>query len=252
MLKVVVIGSGNVAQHLITVFNKSEGADLVQAYARTPQKLAHLLPPEKITDSYHNLKLADIYIIAVTDDAIAEVSSSLPFDTRLVVHTSGSTGLEQLNAKNKRGVFYPLQTFSKNKEVDFSIIPLCLESEYPGDFSLLETLAKCISKNVYSIDSKQRQALHVAAVFVSNFTNHMYKLGSDVCNENNIPFDILKPLISETADKIMQLTPQKAQTGPAVRNDQNTIEKHLEFIKDEDKKNIYKIITASIQNVKKL
>ena len=105
---------------------------------------------------------------------------------------------------------------------------------------------------MYSIDSKQRQALHVAAVFVSNFTNHMYKLGSDVCNENNIPFDILKPLISETADKITQLSPQKAQTGPAVRNDQKTIEKHLEFIKDEDKKNIYKIITASIQNVKKL
>ena len=154
--------------------------------------------------------------------------------------------------KNKRGVFYPLQTFSKDKQVDFSIIPICLESEYPGDFSLLETLAKCISENVYKIDSKQRQALHVAAVFVSNFTNHMYKLGSDICNDNNIPFDILKPLIVETADKIMHLSPQEAQTGPAIRNDKKTLEKHLEFIKDQNQKNIYNTITESIQNVKKL
>lgn len=249
MLKVVVIGSGNVAQHLISVFQESKGVDLVQAFARDPDKLAPILPAEKITGLLENLKLADIYIISVTDDAIAEVSSKLPFDTRFVVHTSGSVALEELNLKNKRGVFYPLQTFSKNKKVDFRTVPLCLESEYPGDYALLETLAKEISNSVYSISSQQRQALHVAAVFVSNFTNHMYKMGNDICNDNNIPFDILKPLILETADKVMQLLPQKAQTGPAIRNDEKTIEKHLDFVTDKNQKKIYSIITQSIQNV---
>lgn len=252
MLKVVVIGSGNVAQHLVSVFEDSGTIQLVQAFARNKQNLLHLLPESRIIDSFSNINDADIYIISVTDDAIAEVSSQLPFNGRLVVHTSGSVALEQLNAKNKRGVFYPLQTFSKSKKVDFSKIPLCLETEFIEDYKVLEKLAKSASQNIYSIDSYQRQALHVAAVFVSNFTNHMYKIGSDISNVNNIPFDILKPLILETADKITTLSPEKAQTGPAIRNDKMTIEKHLNFLKDKNQKEIYRLITQSIQNGKKL
>ncbi|QEE50573.1 DUF2520 domain-containing protein [Flavobacterium alkalisoli] len=252
MLKVVVIGSGNVAQHLIAVFKEAKGVELVQVFARNPEKLTHLLEPQKVTDSADSIKEADIYIISVTDDAIAQVSSSLPFSGKLVVHTSGSVAMEQLDSKNRRGVFYPLQTFSKNKEVDFSIIPLCLESERNEDYHILEQLANQITKSVYNISSQQRKALHVAAVFVSNFANHMYAIGSDICQQNDIPFDILKPLILETADKILYLDPVKAQTGPAVRNDRQTIEKHLDFITDEKQKEIYKLITQSIQNVKKL
>lgn len=248
MLQVVVIGSGNVAQHLISVFGKTAGVALVQAFARKPETLSHLLPQEKITGSYTNLKQADIYIIAVTDDAVAKVSSALPFDNKLVVHTSGSVPMEALDGKNRRGVFYPLQTFSKNKAVDFAGIPLCLESEQPDAYSLLEQLAKSISGSVYNISSEQRKALHVAAVFVSNFTNHMYTLGSDICKENEIPFDILKPLIKETADKVQQLDPRLAQTGPAIRHDSQTIQRHLDFIQDENKKQIYKLITQSIQD----
>lgn len=248
MLQVVVIGSGNVAQHLISVFGKTAGVELVQAFARNPETLAHLLPREKITGSYSNLKQADIYIIAVTDDAVAKVSSALLFDNRLVVHTSGSVPMEALDGKNRRGVFYPLQTFSKNKAVDFAGIPLCLESEYTTDYDVLEQLAKSISASVYHITSEQRKALHVAAVFVSNFTNHMYALGNDICTVNEIPFDILKPLIKETADKVQQLDPRAAQTGPAIRHDSQTIERHLDFIQDRNKKQIYKLITQSIQD----
>jgi predicted short-subunit dehydrogenase-like oxidoreductase (DUF2520 family) len=254
MLKVVVIGSGNVAQHLITVFEQSGNVELVQAYARHPEHIAHLLPASKITGDAEHLAEADVYIIAVTDDAIADVSAQLPFEGRLVLHTSGSVAMEQLSANHRRGVFYPLQTFSKNKAVDFKQVPLCIEAENEADLQLLEQLASTISDNVYHISSGQRQALHVAAVFVSNFTNHMYTLGSDICRENNISFDILKPLIQETAAKVMELEPAQAQTGPAVRHDEATIQRHLDFLEDENQKAIYKLLTDSIQqtNVQKL
>ena len=248
MLKVVIIGSGNVAQHLIKAFQKSGKAQLVQAYARNNEKLLHLLGNNNITNDFNRLAEADIYIISISDDAIAEVSSQLPFSNRLVVHTSGSTGMELIDDKNRRGVFYPLQTFSKTKEIDFNAIPICLESEEESDYAILEELAKSISSEIYSINSKQRQALHVAAVFVNNFTNHLYKIGSDVCNENTIPFDILKPLIQETANKINTLTPAQAQTGPARRNDKTTIQRHLDFISDDNQKKIYTLLTQSIQN----
>lgn len=247
MLKVVIIGSGNVAQHLIKAFQDSKKVELVQAYARHAQNLTHLLPAEKITNSFDAIVEADVYIISVSDDAIAEVSAQLPFSDRLVVHTSGSVALEQLDIKNHRGVFYPLQTFSKKKEVDFTKIPLCLESEHKNDYKIIEELASAISPLLYSIDSRQRQSLHVAAVFVNNFTNHLYAIGSDICSKNNISFNILKPLIQETAVKIELLTPLEAQTGPAKRNDQKTIQKHLDFLKDENQKAIYNLLTQSIQ-----
>jgi predicted short-subunit dehydrogenase-like oxidoreductase (DUF2520 family) len=247
MLQAVIIGSGNVAQHLIKAFLQSAQVQLVQAVARRPEELQHLLPENKITGAYTDIAPADIYIIAVTDDAIAEVSARLPFKGRLVVHTSGSTDMDALDAKNRRGVFYPLQTFSKNKEVDFSTIPLCLESEYTADYDMLQTLADTLSNSVYSISSAQRRVLHVAAVFVSNFTNHMYVQGSRVCREHNIPFEILQPLIQETAHKITALTPQEAQTGPAVRHDRKTIEKHLDLITNDNQKVLYTLLTQSIQ-----
>lgn len=247
MLKVVIIGSGNVAQHLIKAFQDSKKVELAQAYARHTQNLTHLLPAEKITNSFDAIVEADVYIISVSDDAIAGVSSQLPFSDRFVVHTSGSVALEQLDMKNHRGVFYPLQTFSKNKQVDFTKIPLCLESEHENNYKIIEDMALAISPLLYAIDSKQRQALHVAAIFVNNFTNHLYAIGCEICSENNISFDILKPLIQETAAKIETLTPLEAQTGPAKRNDQKTILKHLDFLKDENQKAIYNLLTQSIQ-----
>lgn len=247
MIKVVIIGSGNVAQHLVKAFRNSGKAKLVQAFARHPEKLSGILPPDRIAVSYDEIAEADVYIISVSDDAIEAVSAQLPFSGRLVVHTSGSVGIDQLHNKNRRGVFYPLQTFSKNKEVDFNRIPICLESEQEADYKVLEDLALSISPLTYAISSKQRQALHVAAVFVNNFTNHLYALGSDICNENNIPFDILKPLIQETAAKINTLTPIEAQTGPARRNDLKTIQRHLDFITDAGNKELYTLLTQSIQ-----
>ena len=140
-----------------------------------------------------------------------------------------------------------LQTFTKNKKVDFSKVPFCLEAEDKNDYQLLEKLAKLLSKHIYNIDSEQRKRLHVAAVFVNNFTNHMYKIGNDICKENNIPFKILGSLIDETASKIKTLSPEKAQTGPAIRNDEETIKNHLNLL-SENKQEIYILLTKSIQN----
>jgi len=253
MIRITLIGSGNVAQHLIKAFSKSELVEIVQVFARKKETLASVIDYDKIVNDFEDLKEADLYIIAVSDNAINEVSQQLPFNNQLVVHTSGTASIDTLDIKNRRGVFYPLQTFSKNKDIDFSVIPICLEAENTFDFRHLDTVAKSISNAVFPINSEQRKALHVAAVFVNNFTNHLYQIGQEVCDENQVSFEILKPLIQETAEKIKTLDPIDAQTGPAKRDDSSTIAAHLEYLTNENQKNIYKILTQSIQhNGKKL
>jgi predicted short-subunit dehydrogenase-like oxidoreductase (DUF2520 family) len=170
-----------------------------------------------------------------------------------VVHTSGSAPMESLNPNNRKGVFYPLQTFTKGKEVDFTSIPICIESQFNSDYTILKKVADSISDKVFIINSGQRRSLHVSAVFVNNFVNHLYTIGNAICDEHQVPFEILQPLIRETAEKIVTLSPSEAQTGPAKRNDKTTIEAHLNFLSDENHKNIYKLLTQSIQdNGKKL
>ena len=257
MIKISIIGSGNVAQHLITTFlhleELSNDVALTQVFSRKKESLTPLLSFEKITDDFNNLQEADLYIIAVSDDAIQNVSAQLPFKNRLVVHTSGSVPLTVLDTNNRKGVFYPLQTFTKGKAISFRDIPICLEAENAYDYQLLDKVAKLISDKVYAINSEQRKALHVAAVFVNNFTNHLYAIGNEICIENQIPFDILKPLMQETVDKVMTLLPDEAQTGPAVRNDEKTIAAHEAFLKHENQLKLYKTLTQSIQqNGKKL
>jgi predicted short-subunit dehydrogenase-like oxidoreductase (DUF2520 family) len=248
MIKVVLIGSGNVAHHLIEAFAKSKTVDVIQVFTRRKESVTPLFDSNKITTTYSTLAQADLYIIAVSDDAIATVSSQLPFDNRLVVHTSGTIAMDALDSKNRKGVFYPLQTFSKNKTVDFSQIPICLESENETDFEVLKNAGDSISNTIFKINSEQRKSLHVSAVFVNNFVNHLYQIGNEICLENNVPFEILKPLILETANKVMSLSPAEAQTGPAKRNDKKTIEAHLGILSNENQATIYKILTQSIQN----
>ena len=249
MIKVILLGSGNVAMHLFQAFSKATEVAVVQVFSRT---LSKDFPQTIQTSDITQIAEADVYIICVSDYAIAEVSKQLPFENRLVVHTSGSSDYAVLNSKNKRGVFYPLQTFSKNKEVNFTAIPMCLETENAENYEILEKLANFISNSVTKIDGNQRKALHVSAVFVCNFTNHLYQIGNEICEKNNIPFSILHPLIEETAQKIKLLSPNEAQTGPAVRNDIQTIEKHVNFLTQSTQKEIYKILTKSIQNAKQL
>ena len=247
MIQVTIIGSGNLATHLIQAFSGNENIELVEVYARNTSNLAGIVPADKIAADINLLKKADLYVIAVSDIAIAEVSDNLNFNNQLVVHTSGGIDVDALNSKNRKGVFYPLQTFSKNKTVDFKIIPICIEAQDEKDFELISQVARAISKQVFKIDSQQRKAIHVAAVFVCNFVNHLYQIGHEICVENQIPFEILLPLIKETALKLETIEPEAAQTGPAKRNDLITIAAHLEFLALENQKNIYSILTQSIQ-----
>lgn len=246
MIKVAIIGGGNVATHLANAFSKTDEVSLVQVYARNIEQVEHLKEVTSITNSIELLTKADVYLIAVSDDAIGDVSRKIEQKNGLVVHTSGSVAMQSLKNTGRKGIFYLLQSFSKDKEVNFNEIPFCLEAENEEDLQLLETLAKTIGKKIYRINSEQRKRLHVAAVFVNNFTNHMYKIGADICNEHQVPFEVLLPLIQETAQKITELSPDAAQTGPAKRNDQKTIQDHLALLNAEQQE-IYKLITKSIQ-----
>ncbi|MBE7646375.1 DUF2520 domain-containing protein [Tenacibaculum finnmarkense genomovar ulcerans] len=246
MIRIVIIGGGNVALHLANAFCKTKEISLVQMYARNIQQISHLKKQVAITDSLNLLAAADLYIIAVSDDAISEVSSKINKQNSLVVHTSGSVSLNSLQNNGRKGVFYLLQSFSKDKKINFDEIPFCLEAQNNDDFKLLESVAKSIGKKTYPISSQQRKTLHVAAVFVNNFTNHLYKIGDDICKEHRVPFEILHPLIEETAKKIQELSPTEAQTGPAKRNDKKTIQNHLELL-DKEQQEIYQLITKSIQ-----
>ncbi|MCD8439185.1 Rossmann-like and DUF2520 domain-containing protein [Tenacibaculum finnmarkense] len=246
MIRIVIIGGGNVALHLASAFCKTKEIYLVQMYARNIQQISHLKKQVAITDNLNLLAAADLYIIAVSDDAISGVSSKINKKNSLVVHTSGSVSLHSLQNNGRKGVFYLLQSFSKDKEINFDEIPFCLEAQNNDDFKLLESVAKSIGKNIYPISSQQRKTLHVAAVFVNNFTNHLYKIGDDICKEHRVPFEILHPLIEETAKKIQELSPTEAQTGPAKRNDKKTIQNHLELL-DKEQQDIYQLITKSIQ-----
>jgi len=245
MIRVVLIGLGNVGVHLAKAFIDSNQIELLQIYNRTGKntKLFHDSIP--ITSELRDLKVADVYIITISDDAISNFSEQLHFQQGLVVHTSGSASLDALKCKTNKGVFYPVQSFSKDREVDFHNIPMAIEAEWESDFKLLEKLAKSISNQVYSLNSEQRQYLHVAAVFANNFTNHMCKIAYDICEDHEMSFDLLKPIILETATKVQSVIPIKAQTGPAMRNDKNIIENHL-LLLNKNQKEIYTLVTNSI------
>jgi len=244
MISVVILGSGNVASQLIKAFLKIDTINLKQVYTRNQEDINTLKVSIDTTNNISLLKQADITIIAVSDDAISSISSHIK--NSFVVHTSGSVDMKSLNNIGRKGVFYPLQSFSKKKKIDFKNIPICLESETNEDLQKLEELVSLLQSKSYILSSHQRKKIHVAAVFANNFSNHMYTIANEICEKYNIPFDILHPLIEETSNKIKNLTPKKAQTGPAKRNDAETIENHLNLLSKKQQE-IYLKITQSIQ-----
>ena len=244
MIKVIVLGSGNVGFHLTKAFLSSKDVELVQVYSRNLDTVDYLQNKVPITNRLSHLLDADIYIIAISDSAISKFSSTVQTKNKLVVHTSGSVNIDALKNTNK-GIFYPLQSFSKQRDLSFTSVPICIETNIKEDLILLEKLASSISNEVYIIDSEKRKKIHLAAVFVNNFVNHLYEVGKEICDTNNIPFEILQPLIKETAEKIKTCSPANAQTGPAVRNDQETIQKQLLQL-NADNTAVYNTLTQSI------
>lgn len=247
MIKVVFLGFGNVNSHLCNAFHKTNEISVVQVFNRNFIKILSPFEDIPFTDDVSKIEEADVYIIGIPDDAISGFSESLPFQNKLVVHTSGGVAMEALASKNRRGIFYPLQTFSRARKVNFKNIPICIEAENDSDLKLLKALGKAISENVVEISSEQRAKLHLAAVFVNNFTNYLYEIGNNILKEDKLSFDLLKPLILETAAKIETLAPEKAQTGPAKRNDVKTIEKHLQLLENSEYSQLYELFTNSLK-----
>lgn len=247
MISVILLGCGNVATHLYKALTKAKDTMVLQWYNRNIASISSFQNDVDITDNINDLKQADVYIIAVSDSAIGNLSSQLPFSNRLVVHTSGSVSLHDLDKKHKRGVFYPLQTFTKEADIEFSQVPICIEVEKKEDLQILKNLAEALGCTYYRVNSDQRAALHLAAVFVNNFTNQLYRIAHEITESKSVDFNILKPLIQETAHKIETLSPYMAQTGPAKRNDKKTIKKHLKNLDKDIHKDIYELLTKSIK-----
>lgn len=245
MQSIVLFGAGNVAVHLFEAFQNAEDTEVVQVYNRSAQNLAPFLNRVPTTTSLSEIKPADIYLISISDGAVPQLTKKLSNSGALIAHTSGSNPLFQI--ANRNGVLYPLQTFSRQTAVDFKRIPLCIEADSREDLDRLKLVGQNISEKVYEISTEQRKSLHLSAVFACNFTNHLYRLAEKICKQNDIPFSVLHPLIRETAQKARNNSPKPIQTGPARRGDQKTIDHHLSQLKSAELKEIYTLLTHSIQ-----
>ena len=247
MISVVLLGAGNVGTHLYKAFSKAKNVHLLQWYNRSLDHIYAYQSSVDITDDLNDLVEADVYIIAVSDDSIAPLSKQLPFKDRLVAHTSGSLNFRDMGQNNRRAVFYPLQSFSKHRDIDFSSVPICIESTNRADLALLSNLATALNCKSVVINTEQRQVIHLAAVYANNFVNQLYRVAHEITDHKGVDFDILKPLILETALKVQEMSPYMAQTGPAKRNDKKTIKRHLKLIDNEHHEAIYQLLTRSIK-----
>lgn len=249
-MKAIFIGSGNVATHL-SVALQEKGVEIIQIYSRTPanaEVLAHKLGCTYTCDIYDIRTDADIYFYALKDSAFRTFIRNFDVPNAIHVHTAGSVSIREFDGfATKYGVFYPLQTFSKSKPVDFSTVPICVEASSTAIQEQLFNLGKLLSEKTYNITSEQRKSLHLAAVFACNYTNYMYDIASQILEDSGLLFDIIKPLIMETADKVQTLTPYDAQTGPAVRYDEAIITKQMSMLKGKSEfKKLYKLLAKGI------
>lgn len=253
-MKIVLIGAGNLATHLGKALHAA-GHDMVQVFSRTMQSaetLASLLDAEPLTDMAQVCDDADVYIFSVKDSALEQLISQLcGGEKKVFLHTAGSMPMSVFQGKALHyGVLYPMQTFSKQREVDFSIIPCFIEANDEFALKQIEGLAGQISHRVYQLSSEDRKYLHLSAVFACNFANHCYAVSQELLQQHGIPFDVMLPLIDETAAKVHGMTPKKAQTGPAVRYDENVIGKQIQLLENQPYfQKIYDCMSKSIHEL---
>jgi len=248
--QVTLIGAGNLATQLGKALLKA-GVKIIQVYSRTEKAargLAVVLNTDYTNESEKINLSADLVLVAVKDDAIACILEKLECRQTKIAHTAGSVPLDLLARYSDHcGVFYPLQTFSKSRDVNFREIPVCVEANSAEMLHELKDLAMKISENVREINSREREVLHLSAVFVCNFVNHFYYLGANLLEKYKLPFSLLEPLILETAAKVTELNPYEAQTGPAMRYDETIINKHLNSLETQPElRKIYSFVSESI------
>lgn len=251
--KIAIIGAGNVAWHLAPALEDA-GHDLTEVYARNPKSASQiaerLYAAEIKTDLDFSDSKASIFIVSVSDGAIQEVADQIILpENAILLHTSGTVPLKTLeySSASYTGVFYPLQTFSKGKEMDLSEVPFLIESKDQEILRRLKVLVKSLKSQAFPIRSKDRQAVHVAAVFASNFSNHMLRIAEEIMQRQGLDYDMLKPLIIETISKSLQIGAKRAQTGPAKREDYETLDEHYQFLTYNDAlSKMYQVISQDI------
>jgi predicted short-subunit dehydrogenase-like oxidoreductase (DUF2520 family) len=248
--KIAILGAGNVGYQLTWHLNNN-GHRIVQVYSRhlpAAKWVGHLMDIPFTSDINQLTTEADLYFIAVNDDSVPEVARQLRLGDKVVAHTSGAVPMNILEGVSSNyGIFYPLQTLSRNISVDFSVIPICMNGVNDYTRQMLQDVASSLTRKVVIVDDEKRLAIHVAAVIANNFTNHLFSISQIILERNGLSFEILKPLINETVRKIQNHEPLNVQTGPAIRGDEETIRKHLSFLqKDERFKEIYRLMSNSI------
>ncbi|MDA3780819.1 MAG: DUF2520 domain-containing protein [Bacteroidales bacterium] len=250
-----IIGAGNVATHLALAINNAHFniKQIVSKTENSASKLAKKVDAEVINDLRKLDLSVDLIILSVNDDAIINILRKIKIEKTFIVHTAGSVDMNIFESfAVNYGVFYPVQTFSKERKIDFNNVPLGIEANSKSNREILKQFAKKLSNNVSDVNSIQRKKIHLAAVFACNFVNHMYNIASNLLRDNNVSDDIIKPLIMETAMKVMNDNPNSLQTGPAIRNDNLVIANHLEMLKDyEEWQNIYNFVSKNIKNINK-
>lgn len=255
--KISFIGAGNLAFRLAPELENA-GHQIVEVYSRTKKNAmlltSRLYNADIKTDLDFSRSKAEVIIIAVNDDAIEEIAKQIRVNDDLVLaHTSGSKSLEvlQFTKSENIGVLYPLQTFSKKKKVNLEEVPILLEANSIHAFLVLNDLARSLSKKTYQVDSIKRKSVHVSAVFACNFTNHLFRIAREILKKEDLPFDLLEPLIVETINKSLSLGPEKAQTGPAFREDLEILESHMEFLSENSTyAEIYRLLSQHIMDIK--
>jgi len=249
-MQIVIIGSGNVAYHMAKTFSLKK-IPLLQIFGRNGEELKKISQELDVSYSTEHLEDADLYIICVSDASVENVSKIITKKDVLVAHTSGSLPKEILSGEYRKSSFYPLQTFSKSKELDYEKIPFFIETENERDKEILFDLASKISQNVMESNHEKRKYIHLTAVFACNFVNHLFARAKEISDSQEIPFSYFLPLIDETVKKIHEIEPKDAQTGPAVRNDVRVLELHEQLLKGESLE-IYKTMNHSIQKMYEL
>ena len=250
--RIILIGAGNVAHHLAPALLKA-GLNLCQIYSRSIESARELGRKTGITytaDLFGIYPDGDIYIFCVSDDILPSIIKAIRIpDDALILHTSGSQPMDVFKSYSKHyGVIYPVQTFSKKRELDFREIPLCVEGNTGPVKERIKKFAEKLSDKIYEIDSVQRKELHLAAVFACNFPNYLYQVAGKLLENKGLSFAMLRPLIFETAHKVMLLNPEEAQTGPAKRGDESIMNMHKNMLKnDKDLLKIYTILSEGIK-----
>ena len=248
-MKIVFIGAGNLATRLSLAMQRV-GMKIGQVYSHTEasaRQLATRLGCPWTNDLSALQEDGDLYVFSLKDTVLSDVISKVKPNNGMWVHTAGSMPMSVFEGYAQRfGVLYPLQTFSKGRNVNFDVIPIFLEANTDKNADYLKNIASALSENVRFMSSEKRRSLHLAAVFACNFTNHIYTLSYKLLENESIPADVLLPLIDETVSKIHSMPPAVAQTGPAIRYDENVINKHLAMLDDPDMQAIYRLLSQSI------